>query len=280
MNVTLPENKVDKKSIVIYSLIIGICILSIILVIYAQFFDGKTVTKEGNLQGKSGESYEVLKSKFNDLFTNNLQNYDEKYNSKKAESYNELIYTSYAKNENVDKNYNLNVNIPRININNSTINKYNEEIKSTFQTKAEEVLNTKNKKITYTVQYSGYIQDGILSLIIKADLQEGTKVQRTIIKTYNYNLEEGTEVNLKTLLNMENVNESKVQNRVNEELKIAKNNADKIKENGYSVYERDLNSSNYNIENIQNFYFHNGSIYIIFAYGNETSTSEVDIAII
>ena len=36
----------------------------------------------------------------------------------------------------------------------------------------------------------------------------------------------------------------------------------------------------YKLNNIKQFYYHDGSIYIIFAYGNDKHTSEVDIAII
>ena len=79
MNVTVPNNKLDTKSKIVYGSIIAICIISIIIVIYIQFFEGKTVTTVGNLKGKSEEGYEILKSEFDKIFTNNLQNYDDKY---------------------------------------------------------------------------------------------------------------------------------------------------------------------------------------------------------
>ena len=46
------DNKLDKKSKIVYASIIAICIISIIIVIYIQFFDGKTVTTVGYLKGK------------------------------------------------------------------------------------------------------------------------------------------------------------------------------------------------------------------------------------
>ncbi len=36
----------------------------------------------------------------------------------------------------------------------------------------------------------------------------------------------------------------------------------------------------YKIENVEDFYFQDGAIYVIFAYGNDKYTSEVDVAII
>ena len=280
MNVTLPNNKLDTKSKIVYSSIIAICILSIILVIYVQFFEGKTVTTVGTLKGKSEEGYEILKSEFDTLFTNNLQNYDEKYQSKKKDKSKDLVYTSYTKNENQDNSYDLDVNIPLININNSTIDKYNEEIKSTFEDKAEDILKTKNRNSIYTVEYSSYIQDGILSVIIRANLKEGSNPQRVIIQTYNYSLDKNKEISLQELLNLKNVEENYVQNKINEEIESEHKKAEDLKVIGYTIFNRNMDDEMYKLNNIKQFYYHDGSIYIIFAYGNDKYTSEVDIAII
>ena len=280
MNVTLPNNKLDTKSKIVYSSIIAICILSIILVIYVQFFEGKTVTTVGTLKGKSEEGYEILKSEFDTLFTNNLQNYDEKYQSKKKDKSKDLVYTSYTKNENQDNSYDLDVNIPLININNSTIDKYNEEIKSTFEDKAEDILKTKNRNSIYTVEYSSYIQDGILSVIIRANLKEGANPQRVIIQTYNYSLDKNKEISLQELLNLKNVEENYVQNKINEEIESEHKKAEDLKAIGYTIFNRNMDDEMYKLNNIKQFYYHDGSIYIIFAYGNDKHTSEVDIAII
>lgn len=280
MNVTLPDNKLDKKSIIVYSSIMAICVISIILVVYIQFFEGKTVTTVGDLKGKSEEGYEVLKSEFDNLFTNNLQIHDENYQNKKEDNGKDLVFTGYNKTENQENDYNLDVNIPYINITNSTIKKYNEEIKSTFQKKAEDILNTKNKNSIYTVEYSAYIQDGILSLVIRANLKEGSNPQRVIVKTYNYNLEENKEYDLKQLLNSKNVETSYVQNKINEEIESEHKKAEDLKSLGYPIFNRDIEDDIYKVENIKEFYFHDGSIYIIFAYGNDKHTNELDIAII
>ena len=280
MNVTLPDNKLYKKAKLVYASIIGICILSIILVIYAQFFEGRTVTTIGNLKGKSEVGYEVLKSEFNDLFTNSLQKYDEKYQSKKSDVTKDLVYTGYIKKENQDGDYNLDVNIPYINIKNSTIEKYNQEIQDVFENKAEDILKTKNKQSIYTVEYSSYIQDGILSIAIQANLKEGSNAQRIIVKTYNYNLDENKEVSLEELLQKENVEKTYAQSKIDDEIKTQQKYAEDLKALGHPIYERDINDKKYKIENVTEFYFHDGSIYIIFAYGNDKYTSELDIAII
>lgn len=280
MNVTLPDNKLDKKAKIVYILIISVCIISIILVIYAQFFEGRTVTTVGKLKGKSDAGYEVLKSEFDDLFTNNLQKYDEQYDSKKIDRSKELVFTSYQNKEKKEDSYSLDVNIPYINVKNSIIKKYNDEIQTVFENKAKEILKTQNKNSIYTVQYSAYIQDGILSLVIRANLKEGTNAQRVIIKTYNFSLDENKEVDLKDILNMENVEVSYAQNKIDQEIQNEKKKAEDLKALGYSIYERDVTDSKYKVSNVGEFYFHDGSIYIVFAYGNDKFTSEVDIAIV
>ena len=280
MNVTLPVNKLDTKSKIVYISIISICILSILLVLYVQYFDVKTVTKVGTLKGKSEEGYEILKSKFNELFTNSLQKYDEKYQSLKKEISKDLVYTGYTNKQIKDNSYNIDVKIPYINIDNSTINKYNQELKETFEGKAEDILKTKNKNSTYTVVYSSYIQDGILSIIIRAYLKEGSNPQRIIIETYNYNLDEEKEINLSELLNLKSVDKDYVQQKVNEEIELEHKKAEDLKAIGHPIFDRNLQDEMYKVENIEEFYYHDGSIYIIFPYGNDKHTSELDIVII
>lgn len=280
MNVKLPENKVDKKAIIVYSTIIGICVISIILVVYLQFFNGRIVKTVGNLKGKSEQNYEQLKSEFKLLFNNSFDLDDSKYTSIKEDTSKDLIYTVYTNNDNKDNVYDLSVNIPYINIKNSDVQSFNNEIKDTFQTKAEEIVNTASKLSLYYVEYTCDIQDGILSLVIFSNLKEGTNPQRTIIKTFNYSLEDNRKVDLKEVLNLENVDEQHAQDRITKEIEIAHQKAEALKNMGNSIYERDLKSKKYEVSNVSEFYFHDGSIYVIFPYGNEKYTTEMDIVII
>lgn len=280
MNVVLPNTKLDTKYKVIYGSILAVCVISIIIVIYIQFIDGKTVTTVGNLKGKSEYDYETLKSNFDNLFNNSIESYDEKYNSKKSDSSKELVYTGYSNTENVDGSYDLDVSIPYINIKNSTIEKYNEEIKSTFEGKADDILKTKNKNSIYSVEYNANIQDGILSLVIKANLKEGSNAQRVIIKTYNYDIENEKEITISELLNLKNVGESYAQEKIDEEIEIEHKKDEDLKSLGYNIFNRDLDDEMYELENVEEFYYHDGSIYIIFAYGNDKYTSEVDVAVV
>lgn len=280
MNVTLPDNKLDKKSKIVYASIIAICIISIIIVIYIQFFDGKTVTTVGHLKGKSEIDYENLKAEFNNIYTNSLKNYNDKYDKLKSDTSKELVYTGYTKDVTENNSYNINVQIPYINIKNSTIDGYNEEIKNLFEKKAEDILKTKNKNTIYTVEYNACVEDGVLSIIINANLKEGSSAQRVIIKTYNYDLDTNQEINLSQLLKGESVDTSYAQSKINEEIEVEQKKAEDLKALGHSIFSRDKNDDMYKIENVEDFYFQDGAIYVIFAYGNDKYTSEVDVAII
>lgn len=280
MNVTLPDNKLDKKSKIVYASIIAICIISIIIVIYIQFFDGKTVTTVGYLKGKSEIDYENLKAEFNNIYTNSLKNYNDKYDKLKSDTSKELVYTGYTKDVTENNSYNINVQIPYINIKNSTIDGYNEEIKNLFEKKAEDILKTKNKNKIYTVEYNACVEDGVLSIIINANLKEGSSAQRVIIKTYNYDLDTNQEINLSQLLKGESVDTSYAQSKINEEIEVEQKKAEDLKALGHSIFSRDKNDDMYKIENVEDFYFQDGAIYVIFAYGNDKYTSEVDVAII
>ena len=280
MNVTLPDNKLDKKSKIVYASIIAICIISIIIVIYIQFFDGKTVTTVGYLKGKSEIDYENLKAEFNNIYTNSLKNYNDKYDKLKSDTSKELVYTGYTKDVTENNSYNINVQIPYINIKNSTIDGYNEEIKNLFEKKAEDILKTKNKNTIYTVEYNACVEDGVLSIIINANLKEGSSAQRVIIKTYNYDLDTNQEINLSQLLKGESVDTSYAQSKINEEIEVEQKKAEDLKALGHSIFSRDKNDDMYKIENVEDFYFQEGAIYVILAYGNDKYTSEVDVAII
>lgn len=280
MNVTLPDNKIDKKAILVYAVIIFICILSIFAVVYIQFFEGEIAETVGTLKGKSEHDYSNLKAEFNELLTNSIQNYDDKYNSKKESLTNDIVYTVYDKSESSGENYNIQVKIPYINVKGNVAKKYNNEIKKEFIDIVEKIMNNKNKHSTYSVQYGGYLQDGILSVVIKAEIQEGTNAQRTSIKTYNINLDKNEEISFEELLKLKSVSTAHAQERINKEAQIGAKKAQDYKSMGYEIYERNLNDEMYNVENISEFYFSDGTIYVIFAYGNDKYTNEMDIAVI
>ena len=130
------------------------------------------------------------------------------------------------------------------------------------------------------MDYVSYINGDILSLIIKATLKEGSNPQRVIIQTYNYNLATGQKVNVEDLIAQRNLVQSEVQTKINDTVRKAKEEAEILVQSGYTVYNRDLNNSIYQLANIENYFLGpNGDLYIIFAYGNQHHTAEIDIVL-
>ena len=79
MNVTLPENKINKKQIILYSVIAVICIISVIIAFYVQFYARIDIGKMMGIDSelvygkKTGEETEELEMNFDDLFTNSKE---------------------------------------------------------------------------------------------------------------------------------------------------------------------------------------------------------------
>ena len=89
------------------------------------------------------EQVEGYKSDFNNIFKNKV-NYDTESNSykiMKIKKENEIIYTGYQINDKKVNDYELDVNIPYLNIVNETAEKYNEQIKDIFEKKAKRIYN-------------------------------------------------------------------------------------------------------------------------------------------
>lgn len=82
------------------------------------------------------------------------------------------IYTNYEKTEVNSGNYEIDVKIPVININSEEIKSYNEDIKQVFQDKAESILNGGSNRAVYSVDYEAFLNNNILSVVIRSTLKE------------------------------------------------------------------------------------------------------------
>ena len=137
-----------------------------------------------------------------------------------------------------------------------------------------------NRNIIYTVEYAATVENDILSLIIKSNLKEGANPQRLIVLTFNYDLKNNKEVTLEEIIQKKELKFTDVQNKINEEIKQQQNRVNGLKELGYSIFERDVNNSMYKISDTKEFFIKDDKIYIIYAYGNDALTSEMDLIII
>ena len=285
MNVNLPrKDKISTRAVIIYTVSIISCIIALIIIGLSIYYGSdeldRLITVGGSSLSQEDEQYQLLVSNFDDIFQNHLEDYTTDVNIKKIDEAQELVYTYYTKNENKKNSYDLNLNIPYINIDNETIAAYNEEIKQTYEATAERILQIENKNIIYSMQYEATIENDILSLIIRVNLKEGTNAQRLIIQTFNYDLKNNKEINLEEMINLKQLNTNDVQNRINEEINSEYQRVEDLRSLGYEIFERNLENEMYKIENSQEFFVKDGNIYIIYAYGNENFTSEMDLVIV
>lgn len=274
--------KINLRTI-IFGIIIIVCIFAVNFAVYWQFFrnteDPQTVD---NTISTSQETAQ-LEDNFKNIFENRLdyQGYDVNTTGVlKIDSSQDLIYTWVTKESVVENRYDLDLNIPRVNISNTSVEKFNEKIKELYVDKANDIILNATNNTIYTVEYMSYINTNILSLVIKSTLKEGNNPQRVIIQTYNYNLSTNEEITLKQMLEIKGLQENAVKNTIVNKVQEANREAEDLKNLGYNVYVRDLSSEIYEIENTENFILGaNNYLYIIYPYGNSNYTDEMDVIV-
>lgn len=258
--------------------IIGILALCIIVINLAVFF---MITQKDDNSGNMQEiviDTALLTENFNKIFDNTIDYQENDINISKKDGTNELVYTSYTTQEELENKYMLNVNIPSLNINNMAADSINEEINTLFYNKAIDILAKTEQYTIYNVKYKAYVNDNILSLVIIATLKEGDNPQREIIKTYNYNLSSNEIFDINKVLEYRQLSKEAVQSKIYETIKIASENANKFNELGYNKYLRNINDSMYKIDNTNIFFIgENKAVYILYPYGNLNYTSETDL---
>lgn len=285
MNVEIPEKRgVNKKLIVIYVIIILVCIASIVIATYVQFYARIDIAgmigieNKDRIKEKSEEEILRLKEGFNKQFTNNEIDDVESQNKKQKEE-KKLVYTICEEESNKLNYYDINIHIPYINVKNNIVDDYNKEIKKIFIDKYNEIIKTENKNIIFTVDYGTNIKDGILSLIVRSSYKEGNKPQKVIIETYNYDLRNNKTMELEEILRIEKLEKEKVQDRIIKDITIEQTNAENLVSFGYDVYKRDVKNEMYKIENTKEYYLTNETLYLIYPYGNISETTETDLII-
>lgn len=275
----------------LYVLIGIFCVFAIIAGAYAQFVEkghtnnisGTQNNVDNNKVNINDKTAETIKNEFQTIFTNtiNLNEYDDT-NIKKIKADEKIVYSPYNINENKDA-YEINIHIPVVNINSEVASSFNKITQEIFANKANEVLKKTDttSKTIYSIDYVAYVNNNILSLVIRSTLKEAESAQRVIIQTYNYNLQTNTSVTLNDAISLKSINEKDVENKIQSTIKEADDQTKAILSMGYSnIYTRDLNSDMYKIANSKTFFLgENGKLYIIYAYGNQNFTSEMDIVL-
>ena len=281
MNVVMGDNKMSKRLKIFYVIIILFCIIALTVAVVAQVQASKQESAVATAEKISEEQLKKLKGDFSNIFENKV-NYlkDNNYKITKINPEKEIVYSGYQNNDKKVSSYELDVNIPYINIKNEQTEKYNNEIKDIFEKKAKNIINSNNINTIYTVKYSAYVTNNILSLVIRSTLKEDSNPQRDIIQTYNYDLTNQKECIMQDLLELRGITKQQANQAIKTEIETVQKTIQGLEELGLSVYARDPKSDIYSINNVTEYFIgQDNAIYIIFAYGNENNTSEMDIVV-
>ncbi len=274
--------KLPKSQIFCFILIIIVCIISILEALY--YVMNPNIQDEENLADNSLSNTGMIETNlvdnFDDVFQNSFNNTNTSEETEKINADKDYVYTDYEKTEVNSGNYEIDVKIPMLNINSEEIKSYNEDIKKIFQDKAESILNGGANRSVYSVDYEAYLNNNILSIVIRSTLKEGSNPQRVIIQTYCYNIKEMKKVEFSDIMQLKNLDTTTVQDKIKRQMQGKQEEAKALQQLGYSVYIRDLRSDRYDVENITNFFIdENNNVYVIYAYGNSSNTDVTDIII-
>lgn len=222
-------------------------------------------------QSTTKEDAKELKANFSLLFNNEI-----------PEKAKDKIYI-YQNIENEALNrYKINVKIPMLRIKDDVAKTINSEITNTFVKKILSIMQNKENPFTiYNIDFFTTLNEEILTIAIKCDLKEGKNAQRTIIKTYNYDLEEKKLLTLSDIIKNRGLEENAVQEMIFDEIEKAIKKEETIQIEGYNAFNRAINDVMYNIDNTKEFMLDsNNNLYIIYPYGNMNITSQKDLIVI
>ena len=165
------------KRIVLYVIISIICVISIIIGVYYQIFVEREDTSQNNvLQDQNNNvdnnedlELELLLEEFNLLFDNKFNNLNNDTSIvKKIQGLEEqdIIYSVYNIKEEKNEKYNVNINLPVVNIDGDIAKEFNNITQTIFANKANEVLSNSQVYTIYNVDYTAYLNENILSVIL------------------------------------------------------------------------------------------------------------------
>ena len=248
----------------IFIIILSAILLITVIAIASLFLLGK----------KDNKVEEVVLTK-EQLQTNFQSIFDNKEYSTNKEN---IVSLALDFNKSEEGKYDIKANFPKINIENENVEEINEEIINIFGEKILDIINNNTSYTKYNLDYATFINNDILSLVLKVDLKDGNNPKRTMIQTYNYDIQNNKFVSLEELIKIKNLNKHEIQTEIINEVRKKSENAKTFAEQGYNIFVRDIRSDEYLIENISNYFLgENGYLYIVFAYGNKNYTDTVDV---
>jgi len=254
-----------KKIIIISIIAIALIIVSIILI--------TVLTNKNNEKNPESKiNIEELENNFNTIFTNTI--YPETEENK------EKVYLRYNIETTETGKYKIDTNFPMIKIESEVVDEINNDIFASFIRPIAQILDQEDAYKIYNADYVSYVNNNILSVVVKCTLKEGSNPQRAIIRAYNYDMENDRMLELQDILNIKNLNQEEVQNNIFDKINNEIQKVSAIEDGGYNVYKRDINSAIYKLQNTKEYFLgENNVLYILYPYGNSSYTSEIDLVI-
>lgn len=288
------ENDLDKifgmNRTMFFVIVILVCVLSVSIGIYASAFYKYSPTDPfilgvGVSVSQAEQEITQLKNNFPSSFNNGITGTTTVENVKKLDnSINTLVYTikTISKKDDVNNMYNINVNIPKINLSSSNTDRINSQISRDFSDKVDYIMDSTGVFYEYSVNYMAYLNGEMLSLIINETEKEGNNVQTTKIYTYNINLRTNENISINDIINAKRYSNKEIQEGIEKEIKELNKSDEELKKNfpDKNITIRDVNNDIYKVENTKNFIVDaKGYLYIIYAYGNTSKTTKMDVVI-
>ena len=277
------------KRNIIYIVITAICVISVITAIFYQVSKSNKGKNNSSTQntitdGQANQTLdlEALKEEFNNIFDNSFD--DQGYDTTAIKKISgledkELVYSAYTIKDQKDGKYDIELNLPVFNVDGEVASSLNAITQSVFANKANDILTNTNVYTIYKIDYKAYLNDNILSLIIKSTLKEGNNAERLIVQTYNYDVTTGKIVTLNDVLQNSNIQLKDVDAKIEKVVTEANKQAEAVSSAvGQNIYKRDINNAMYVTDNVGYFFIGEyDQIYILYPYGNSNFTSEIDI---
>lgn len=269
------------KKVVFFVVIILLCVVALFVAIYIEFFYQYSETDPfftGLVSSeKTQEEITNMKNGFNDLFKNSLT-IEESQRDKVDSS---IVQTGYQIQNNDDSFYTIQVDVPTIQLNTQTAVDLNAQLKNDFYQNALGYMVQTERHIYYTVSYQAFYKDNYLSIVIKSSMKSGNDPESVIVRAYVYNIESNELVSINEMLEHTGITSKKAQSAIDKEIKAANNRSKTLAVEFGEMFTRDVESEEYLVENAKNFFLTDeGNLYIVYTYGENETTNEIDIIIL
>jgi len=247
--------KERKTLLIVISILIAILLTTVILVLCLK-------KEPVEVDAEESINVEKLEMEFSELFNN---------------TENEYVGTLYNIQDEQSGKYKIEAQIPYVFIQKDIDTKINKEVSDLFVNELLKIMNESEKYTILKIDYATSVSKNIVSLAIKCVLKEGNNAQRTIIKTYNYDMENQKEIGIMDVVPTEK--KDSIQNLINQEIEKQIKKEETIAKQGYNIYRRNKDSEIYTLKNSTEFFIKDEILYIIYSYGNNSYTSEIDLII-